>query len=56
MKELIEILNQTSPLRVIFYSFIFLGSISIIGDVIVHVVKYIMRRNETETPDSNNSI
>lgn len=39
MTELIELLNNTSPLRVMFYSAVFLASLYIVGIVTETIVK-----------------
>jgi len=44
--ELIELLNNTSPARVIFYSIVFLIAINIIGYYVSNVILGIFKRNK----------
>jgi hypothetical protein len=46
MKELIEILNQTSGIRVFFYCLVFLGTLGIVGETIVYVFRSLFNKNK----------
>lgn len=45
MKELIEVLNQTSGIRVVFYSFVLISIVYIIGETIVQISNNFRRKN-----------
>jgi len=45
MKDFITILNNTSALRVVFYSIVFLIALDIVFSATAHIIKHISKKN-----------
>lgn len=56
MIEIIETLNNTSPLRTIFYCLVFLFSLTIIFGGITSMVKYISRGSKKKNKPTTNPL